>query len=148
MVLEWEAPAAAAYWQLMIRTGEFTSDWFSCQNKTKLTIVEEVNVVRKRLVLWREVRSVVLQGLPFHSVFVPLFLPPDRKQRDENRRRRGTAGRTGRRFLPSPAVLLLLFLLLRLQHFGFFDLLLWPLGFFGDWLLSFLFLDRLAETNV
>lgn len=53
----------------------------SCFNHpyVQLTIVVEVNIIRQRLVLRREVRSFVFQELPFHTIFIFFFLPPVRK---------------------------------------------------------------------
>lgn len=49
----------------------------------QLTTIVEVNVVWKRLVLRREVGSIVFEELPFHPIFILLFLPPDTRQEDE-----------------------------------------------------------------
>lgn len=43
------------------------------------TVIVEVYVVWQRLVLRREVGSSVFQEPPFHSIFIFLFLPPDKK---------------------------------------------------------------------
>lgn len=51
---------------------------FNLQNS--LTVIVEVNVVWKGLVLGREVGSLVLQKPPFYPVFILLFLPPYRKK--------------------------------------------------------------------
>lgn len=47
------------------------------------TIIVEMNVVWQRLVVSREVGSIVFEELPLHPIFVLLFLPPDRKHDDE-----------------------------------------------------------------
>lgn len=60
------------------------SDTFNYQ--APLTSIVEMYVVRQRLVLRREVGSIVLQELPFHPIFILFFLPPDRKQDDEKMR--------------------------------------------------------------
>lgn len=49
----------------------------------QLTVIVEVNIVWQRLVIRREEGSVVFKVLPFHSIFILLFLPPDRKQDHE-----------------------------------------------------------------
>ena len=47
------------------------------------TIIDEMNVVWQRLIVGREVGSIVFKELPLHPIFVLLFLPPDRKHDDE-----------------------------------------------------------------
>lgn len=55
-----------------------TFDMFNISKQP--TIIVEVDVVRQRLVLRREVGSTVFQEPPFHSIFIFLFFPPDEKE--------------------------------------------------------------------
>lgn len=140
----------------------------------QLTTIEEVNVVWQRLVVRREVGSIVFKKPPFHPIFVLLFLPPDKDRwwkkwghiwESENRCALVSpcvcvcacvcAGGGSRSYQneessisqPSPAILLLLLLLFDLQLSCLLNLLLCPLRFFSDWLLSFLFLYRLYQEK-
>lgn len=55
-----------------------TFDMFNISKQP--TIIVEVDIVRQRLVLRREVGSTVFQEPPFHSIFIFLFFPPDEKE--------------------------------------------------------------------
>lgn len=70
------------WWSESKITLSFTlSDRFNFH--AQLTIIVEVNVVWQRLVVRREVGSIVFEELPFHPIFILLFLPPNRYQNYE-----------------------------------------------------------------
>lgn len=58
-----------------------TFDMFNISKQP--TIVVEVDIVRQRLILRREVGSTVFQEPPLHSIFIFLFFPPDEKEANE-----------------------------------------------------------------